>query len=73
MPRLVFTIQVWLCVWLLVTLLSYAISWAALPVPMLGRTLIISTIMVPTMLFIIIPCLKRRQSWGKESGHPETE
>lgn len=73
MPRLVFTIQVWLCVWLLVTFLSYALSWAALPVPMLGRTLIISTIMVPTMLFVIIPYLKRRQAWGKESGHPETE
>ncbi|GAB7024444.1 hypothetical protein [Salidesulfovibrio brasiliensis] len=59
--KLSFTFQVWLCVWLLVTFLSYAISWTGITIPLPGKTLIISTLMVPVMLFIIIPCLKRRE------------
>lgn len=61
MRKLMFTLQVWLCVWLLVTLLNYTINWAGLLLPLPAQTMIISTILVPTMIFIIIPYLKQRQ------------
>lgn len=34
MRKLSFTFQVWLCVWLLVTLFSYIINWSGITIPL---------------------------------------
>ncbi len=57
MDRFKFVIKVWSCVWLLVTLLSMIIQHVVPSLPLLFKTMIISAIMVPAMVFLIIPLI----------------
>lgn len=59
MNKLIFTFQVWGCVWMLVTLLSYTIRWTGIQLPLFAQTFVISTIMVPAMIFIIMPIINK--------------
>ncbi|QGY39044.1 hypothetical protein GM415_02460 [Pseudodesulfovibrio cashew] len=59
MAKLPFVFKVWLCVWVLVTLLSIAIRSLGQPLPLFVQTLIVSAILVPLMVYVIIPYLSR--------------
>ncbi len=49
---------IWICVWLLVTLLTLALNLTGLEFPMPARTGIMTALLVPTMVYGIIPRLR---------------
>lgn len=58
MQKFLFVFKLWLVVWGMVTGLSLAIRWTGQDIPLVGQTAIISGIMVPIMVFIVIPLFK---------------
>ncbi|MGE4424729.1 MAG: hypothetical protein AB7D39_20685 [Pseudodesulfovibrio sp.] len=58
MPNLVFALKVWLCVWPLVTLLTAGLRSLAWELPLIVQAMAVSGILVPLMVYVIIPYLK---------------
>ncbi|GEM_PF-1501935 len=61
MAKLMFTFKVWLCVWFMVTGLSFCIIRMGTPMPLVLRTLIVTVIVAPSMVYVIIPFLQRKR------------
>ncbi len=61
MGKLAFVFKTWLCVWTLVSVLSFALRHVGRELPLLVQTFVISAITVPTMLFAIAPALRGRR------------
>ncbi|WP_147822268.1 hypothetical protein [Salidesulfovibrio onnuriiensis] len=61
MAKFKFTLKVWVCVWIMVTGISLGMNMSGVSLPLPVRTLVLSGIIVPSMVFIIIPFLKRRE------------
>jgi len=59
MTKLKFVLKLWICVWILVTSINLAIKSTGLVLPMALHSLIVCTVMVPTMVFVIMPFLTR--------------
>lgn len=66
MPSLPFALKVWLCVWPLVTLLTAAVRALAWRLPLAMQTMAVSGILVPLMVYVIIPFL--RTNGGRQKG-----
>jgi hypothetical protein len=60
MPSPVFALKVWLCVWPLVTLLTLCLRSLVRELPLIMQTMAVSGILVPLMVYLIIPLLNRR-------------
>lgn len=58
MNRVLFTFKVWLCVWILVTFLTAMIRWSGMDLPLALQTMLLSGVMVPAMVYVIIPRLR---------------
>ncbi|EGB15984.1 hypothetical protein DND132_2781 [Pseudodesulfovibrio mercurii] len=58
MPSPVFVLKVWVCVWLLVTLLTAAVRSLAWQPPLFVQTMAVSGILVPLMVYVILPFLR---------------
>ncbi|MEZ7197364.1 hypothetical protein [Pseudodesulfovibrio karagichevae] len=58
MPNLVFALKVWLCVWPLVTLLTAGLRSLAWELPLIVQAMAVSGILVPLMVYVIIPYLR---------------
>jgi len=57
MNKMKYVIRLWFCVWLLVSLLSLIIQHTIPSTPLLLKTLVVTLIMVPTMVYLIVPAL----------------
>ena len=66
MVKLAFVFKIWLCVWTLVSLLSFALRHVGQELSLLVQTLIISAITVPTILFVIAPALRGPRGAGNQ-------
>ncbi|OIQ50457.1 hypothetical protein BerOc1_02394 [Pseudodesulfovibrio hydrargyri] len=60
MPSPLFALKVWLCVWPLVTLLTACLRGLARELPLIMQTMAVSGILVPLMVYVIIPFLNTR-------------
>jgi antibiotic biosynthesis monooxygenase (ABM) superfamily enzyme len=60
MPSPFFALKVWLCVWPLVTLLTLCLRSLVRELPLIMQTMAVSGILVPLMVYLIIPFLNRR-------------
>ena len=58
MTNHLFALKVWLFVWPLVTLLTAGLRSLALELPLFMQTMAVSGILVPLMVYVIIPYLK---------------
>jgi antibiotic biosynthesis monooxygenase (ABM) superfamily enzyme len=61
MPSLRFALRLWTCVWVLVSALSALLQMFSAQWPLLLRTFTLSVMMVPLMIYLIIPALKKRE------------
>ncbi|MGE4504923.1 MAG: hypothetical protein AB7D51_06200 [Desulfovibrionaceae bacterium] len=65
-PGLAFVLQLWVCVWLLVTALAVLVELGlgalGLAPPLPVRTLLLTAVMVPAMVYGILPLLHRLRS-----------
>lgn len=58
MPSPAFVLKVWVCVWLLVTVLTAAVRSLAWQPPLFVQTMAVSGILVPLMVYVIMPFLR---------------
>lgn len=54
-----FLLTLWLCVWVVVSGLLGAVNAVAPAAPLLVKTCVVSGVMVPAMLYGIVPALRR--------------
>jgi antibiotic biosynthesis monooxygenase (ABM) superfamily enzyme len=61
MPSPVFALKVWLCVWPLVTLLTAGLRSLSWELPLIVQAMAVSGILVPLMVYVVIPFLNARK------------
>lgn len=54
-----FLLKLWFCVWLLVSGIIAALIWTVGVLPLMLQTLVVSGIMVPIMVYLVVPFCRR--------------
>lgn len=65
MATLSFVLKVFGCVWLMVTLLSALVRLAAPGLPLPAQTFLVCAVVVPSMVWLILPAIRRLESRGR--------
>lgn len=58
-PKWKFAVMVWIAIYPAITLLQFMIGDVLLRLPILLRTLVLTVILVPFMVFVLLPLLRR--------------